>query len=77
MKIDKGIPIPPAQRPPHKWGEVYKEMEEGDSVLFPSRKEAASFIMSFRKAVSKEGYTARTRKSEGGVRVWKVKKEDS
>ena len=77
MKIDKGIPIPPAQRDPRKWREVYKEMEEGDSVLFPSRKEAASFIMSFRKAVSKEGYTARTRKSEGGLRVWKVKKEDS
>ena len=77
MKIDKGIPIPPAQRPPHKWGEVYKEMEEGDSVLFPSRKEASSFIMSLRKNKHNKGYTARTRKSEEGVRVWKVKKEDS
>ena len=74
MKIDRGIPIPRKGGAKGKWRNLCDEMKAGDSVLFPSREETFSLLNIIRKT---EGYTAKTRTVEGGIRVWKVKKEES
>lgn len=66
MKIDRGIPIPPARRCLYPW----REMEVGDSFLMPGapRQVANQISKAGRYYQRKFSY----RKTAEGIRVWRV-----
>lgn len=69
LKIEKGIPLPPA---PKGWGlaAVFRNMVVGDSVFIPNGGTNSTSAKA-RAALGKGVVTIR--KEEGGVRVWRIK----
>lgn len=76
MKIEKGIIIPPSPREKGggKWQNIVNQMEVGDSVFF-SKKDFHCRGSFCRAINATDDFKAVTRASDnGGVRIWKVKK---
>jgi len=69
VKIVKGVPIPRIRYP-------WKKMEVGDSFLFPkeiSHPQVGSIVAKATKRYSRMGCKYVTRKTDEGIRVWRVK----
>jgi hypothetical protein len=68
MEIEKGVPLPEKPRIRSEYTKQLEEMEEGDSVVYPSAKEADAL----RAAGMYRGYTMKKYRDEktGGFRVW-------
>lgn len=71
MKIDKGVPLPIKSWITSEYTRTLEEMEEGDSVLYPSAKEADAM----RSAGIYRGYKMKKHREDGGYRVWLVERE--
>lgn len=65
IKIEKGIPVGRGRGVAR---EVADKMNVGDSVLFPTRKDAERMRWLLKTA----GFGVATRNVEGGVRVWRT-----
>ena len=75
LKIEKGVPHPNAYgQNPESRAAIWRNMSEGDSVLFETRDEAYRFCMTAR-ADRLPGWRASQRRVEGGWRVWKLKRD--
>jgi hypothetical protein len=68
MEIEKGVPLPDKPRIRSEYSKTLEGMEEGDSVVYPSAKEADAL----RAAGMYRGYTMKKYRDEktGGFRVW-------
>ena len=72
-KIEGGIPIPSIrQRKSHIWHKIEESIKIGQSVFFEDKKEAAAFTSFFHKS----GIPYTSRSEGGGVRVWKLRKQN-
>ena len=70
--IEKGIPIPPKhKREKGKLTYPYDDMEIGDSVLIPDKRQG-TLQSSIRQAHFRTGYMFTMRTVKGGVRVWRI-----
>ena len=73
IKIDKGIPVYVGRRA--KWGaydEPVKSMEVGDSILLPCSSPGSSLAQAVKHRLNMLGYRFVSRRTDGGVRVWRV-----
>ena len=70
MKIEKGIPLPPAKGGKKtELSETLAQMEPGDSILLEVEKKA----MQLKQTGSRRGYKMAFRKIDGqGWRVWRL-----
>jgi hypothetical protein len=73
LKIEKDVPFS-HELPRGKHAQTYKQMEDGDSILFEKHSGATSFCNALRARACADGHHIFTRKVEGGWRVWKVKR---
>lgn len=75
FKIQKGIPLP---EPPEYRGMPLRDMEVGDSFVVGlpgeqvSSVEAKPYRQAYASFAQNSGYRFRSRKVEGGIRIWRV-----
>lgn len=67
--IERHVPIPSPQKNRVSWAEVIGQMQTGDSIMFPDKREATNFAAALRNYGFKS--VVRTQKS-GAIRVWKM-----
>jgi hypothetical protein len=76
FQIEKNIPLPPKARPPGRSGSMYPflQLEIGDSFFVPNRENGKTPVVHFskNKNAKNSGLKFTARKSDGGVRVWRI-----
>ena len=71
--IERGVPLPePNRKPRGEWTNAFLAMEIGDSVLMPHLKSASEAMPRFYYVARTTGRKFTARKTEAGIRVWRV-----
>jgi len=80
FNVEHGVPIPQRRNAPKRY--PFRDMEIGDSFFVPLNGEKSSKVFAriagaaIRDARSRGGIKYAVRSVEGGVRVWRVKREE-
>jgi hypothetical protein len=69
--VEQGIPIPPRHKYSLGWLSVMRKMHVGESFLCATNKDVDTVRGLFWK-LKKEGLRFQSRKTDEGVRVWRV-----
>jgi hypothetical protein len=68
--VDKGVPLNSRRRSKHEM--PYAAMQVGESFLVPAGAMSMTYICKLNKLASVDNKKFVSRKTEGGVRVWRV-----
>ena len=74
MQIEKGVPIPQVTARAGKNVQLLRQMEVGDSVLFPNVE--SKKVMRFYRVAKNIGFKVLLRKEGSGVRMWRVPQDE-